>query len=175
MLFCVHRCATQGAWEPTHKYGHAITDLDARVRHLIRESVANGAVTPYVGTLLDAVDGDAYIGHVLQTLERYAWRGRYYNLDLLRAKPQSEASPAQMWEELHHALFERHPELLEEIGVGDWEAGRSGLNAEIAGSVRAWYEMIQRAWLCGAFGSEATRWAPQMGLDLEVLGSSTQS
>jgi hypothetical protein len=165
-----HGRATRGRWESTRRRKHEIVRLDERTREIIREGVSSGDVVPHVGRLLDAVDQDANIDQILRTLQRYAMSGRYYNLDDLGDTPQPEDSPAQMWEELHQELFVAHPSLSHEDSPEGWEAERRALNEAIAGSLRRWYEMIEQAWRCGAFGTDAARWAGQLRLSLVPLG-----
>lgn len=50
---------------------------------------------------------------MLETLERYAVDGRFYNLDLLGGRVQGKLSPQELWEQLQMTLLEANPEILD--------------------------------------------------------------
>jgi hypothetical protein len=145
-------------------FGHKITALDNQVRPLIRNACAQSTAPGYVQQLLDQVACDPYIEQILATLERYAVHGRFHNLDYLGDKPQPEASPAELWEELHQGLLELRPDLLAKLGSSEWEEGRQEINKIIGKSIRLWCELIARSWMTGVIGEQARQWSFQLGL-----------
>jgi hypothetical protein len=141
--------------------GHAITELEERVRLVIRDRISLSTAPGYIRMLLDDVTADRYIDFALKTLERYAVRGRFYNLDYLGDRPQPEASPRELWEELHQELLAARPELLAKIASPtEWEEGRREINALIGDSMRLWCELIARSWMTGVVGQQAKICAP---------------
>jgi hypothetical protein len=163
----LHGLEVDGEWPNSavmRTYGHKIRDLDANVRRLIGGRVSHSTAPGYVRQLLGGVVQDPYIDRVLTTLERYAVRGRFYNLDYLGEQPQPEASPAQLWEELHQAITDLRPDLLAKLASADWERARREINRLIEASVRQWCELIARSWMTGVFGEQAKRWSFQLDL-----------
>lgn len=145
--------------------GHKITALDNTVRQLIEKRITHSTAPGYIRQLLHQVAADPYIAQILKTLERYAVRGRFYNLDYLGDQPQPEASPAQMWEDLHQVLLHLRPDLLAKPPTPEWDEGRREINQVIETSVRLWCELIARSWRTRIFGDQATVWSVQLGLD----------
>lgn len=155
------------------KVGHAITKLDQQARLVIRDRIQLSTAPGYVRQLLAKVTADPYINLTLKTLERYAVQGHFYNLDYLGERPQPQASPGEMWEELHQELLAMRPDLLEKIvSPTDWESDRQEINTMIGDSLRLWCELITRSarwrsmfdqvmeWIAGWFARvEPRRWA----------------
>lgn len=163
----LHEMEDTGSWPSAtvmQGFGHQITALDAQVRPLIRNRCAQSTAPGYVQQLLDQVARDPYIEQILATLERYAVHGRFYNLDYLGDKPQPEASPAELWEELHQGLLELRPDLLAKLGSSEWEEGRQEINKIIGKSIRLWCDLIFRSWMTGVIGEQARQWSFQLGL-----------
>jgi hypothetical protein len=163
----LHEMEDTGTWPSAtvmRGFGHQITALDAQVRPLIRNRWAQSTAPGYVQQLLDQVARDPYIEQILATLERYAVRGRFYNLDYLGDKPQPEASPAELWEELHQGLLELRPDLLAKLASSEWEEGRRETNKIIGESIRLWCELIARSWMTGVIGEQAKQWSFQLSL-----------
>jgi hypothetical protein len=146
------------------KYGHDIVRLDREVQHLIKDHSHDSTVPGLIDQLIAEVSADPYLSPILETLGRYAIRGRFYNLDVLAEAPQPAESPAQLWEELHQKLLEQRPDLLSKIASADWESGRAEINALVVASVRQWAALIVRAWMTGVIGPQAKVWAPQFDL-----------
>jgi hypothetical protein len=146
----LHGMEANGSWPSAtvmKTFGHKIMALEAQVRALIRKRRAQSTAPGYVQDLLDKVERDPYIQRILATLERYALRGRFYNLDYLGDKPQPEASPAELWEELHQGLLALRPESLAKLASSEWEEGRREINSIIRESIRLWCELIARSWM----------------------------
>jgi len=163
----LHDMEARGSWPSAsimQTFGHRITALNDQVRSLIQNRCMESTAPGYIQQLLDQVARDPYIEQILATLERYAVRGRFYNLDYLGDKPQPEPSPAELWEELHQALLELRPELLAKLASAKWEESRLEINTIIEVSIRLWCELIARSWLTGVIGDQAKQWSSQLGL-----------
>jgi hypothetical protein len=163
----LHGMADTGNWPGANmmqSFGHRITALDDQVRPLIRNRCAQSTAPGYIQQLLDQVGRDPYINQILATLERYAVHGRFYNLDYLGDKPQPEASPAELWEELHQTLLTLQPELLAKLASPEGEEGRREINKIIGESIRLWCELIARSWMTGVIGEQAKQWSFQLGV-----------
>jgi hypothetical protein len=135
----LHGTEVDGTWPSAavmQGYGHKITELDAAVRNLIQSRSMQSTAPGYVRQLLDQVAHDPHLTQVLATLERYAVRGRFYNLDYLADKPQPEASPAELWEELHQDILKTRPELLAKLASSEWAVARHEINRLIGTSLR---------------------------------------
>ena len=163
----LHKMEANGSWPSAsimQAFGHKITVLDSEARLLIRNRRTESTAPGYVQQLLDQVARDPYIEQILGALERYAVRGRFYNLDYLGDKPQPEPSPAELWEELHQALLEFQPELLAMLASAEWKEGRRAINKIIEESIRLWCELIARSWMTGVIGDQAKHWSSQLAL-----------
>jgi hypothetical protein len=62
------------------RYRHAILDLDRNARAAIANRIDESGAPGYIRELLDSVDNDAVVALVLQALDNYARKGRFYNL-----------------------------------------------------------------------------------------------
>lgn len=109
-----------GAW-PDRKtmaedYRHAILDLDRHARDAITRRIDESGAAGYIRQLLDSVENDAVIGLVLEALDNYARRGRFYNLDMLAEAPQLGPSPSELWRDgVETKIVLTDTSLLEEI------------------------------------------------------------
>lgn len=147
------------------KYGHNIVGLDQEVRRLVYNGQQRSTAPGYIAELLSAAADDSHLDIILRACGRYAIRGRFYNLDMLADSPQPEPSPAQMWDELHHELLERRPDLLSKIASSDsWEAGRIEINQLIVAAMKKWCELVVGAWKTGVIGQQAKVWGPQLDI-----------
>jgi hypothetical protein len=105
----------------------------------------------YIQELLDEVRSDEILSILVSTFSRYATQGRFYNLYHLADSAQAEPSPAELWEDMHQLLLQANPALL-----SDDAARRPALNRLIRESLATWCELIQRSWMTGVFGDEAS-------------------
>lgn len=159
---------TAGTWPSKTMmmgWGHDIVELDRYVRGLIIQHAGRSTAPGLIAELLAAVNSDPYIDPLLHTLGTYAKRGRFYNLDHLADATQTEEPPGELWEQLHHEVTTRHPDLLAGLATPDnWDSARTQLNQHIVESVQAWRELIVRSWRTGVLGSSAKQWSPQLTL-----------
>jgi hypothetical protein len=148
------------------RYRHAILDLDHNARAAIANRIAESGAPGYIRELLDSVDNDAVVALVLQTLDNYARKGRFYNLDMLADAPQPDPSPSELWHDgVETKILLEDMSLLEEIAdPRKYPAGRQRLNRKIIASIEGWWELYYRAWLTGTLGSWAAMWASQLDL-----------
>ncbi|AMY26180.1 hypothetical protein [Rhodococcoides fascians] len=95
-----------GAWpsaKATKAWGHQISSMhDAIVSDLLNRCAGNG---PYVHGLVKEVTSDQLVRPVIDALDSYGRRGRFYHLDELGASTQSGASPRQAWRAIEGAAM----------------------------------------------------------------------
>lgn len=144
--------------------GHRISELDASVRESIARRTDRSTAPGSVADLLEVANANPGISQILQTMERYAVNGRFYNLDRLGGRDQPEDSPRTLWEELHEMVIEANPELLEQLAGDERPVARRTINTIVAHALGQWCELLQQAWSSGAFGGEAQLWSSQLDL-----------
>jgi hypothetical protein len=144
--------------------GHRITQLDETVRSLIVARRERSSVPGLITKLLDMTDGHGGVIVLLQTLERYAVQGRFYNLDLLAGHVQPSEAPLDLWAELHEMIIDANPEYMEMLAGDEREEARHAMNGLVASSCALWCELIHRSWLTGVLGTDAQRWSGQLDL-----------
>jgi hypothetical protein len=146
------------------RYRHAILDLDRNARAAIANRIGEGTAPGYIRQLLDSVDNDAVVAVVLQTLDSYARKGRFYNLDMLADEPQPDPSPSELWHDgVETKILLADVSLLEQVADPEkYAAGRQRLNGKIVASIEGWWELYYRAWVTGVVGSWAKVWASQL-------------
>jgi hypothetical protein len=150
--------------------GHRITELNLTVVTALTERAARSTAPGLIKRLLDWTTNDPGISLVLETMERYAVSGRFYNLDLLGGVEQPAASPQELWEELHWLVIEANPELLEQFAGTEAAEAQASVNTVIRASLGAWCELLLRSWMTGVCGPEAQRWSPQLEMGHAVPG-----
>jgi len=144
--------------------GHKITELDGSVRALIAEHQHRTAAHVHIAELLERVNENPGVSQILQTLERYALYGRFWNLDSLGGVTQPDEPPLDLWEELHSLVYDANPDLMEESAYGDYVAARRAINRILGLTLGSWCELIVRAWRTGVCGAEASKWCGQLEL-----------
>jgi hypothetical protein len=146
------------------KQGHRLQGLDRRTRLLIGQHRDRSSVPGTIEQLLTSTSENPGVWQVLSTLERYADRGRFHNLDVLGGSPPEDASPAQLWDELHALIYEANPDLMEESATGDYVGARRSINRIIGVTLGSWCELVSRSWITGVCGSTAMKWSAQLEL-----------
>lgn len=133
--------------------GHGVESLNELIDQHLGAAVGLPA-QPWVQGLRDRVNNDPYWALILSALDSYGRSGRFYYLDQLAEQPQSWQSPRDDWDDLEQAISNDRPELLADLTGSneDWRRPRTEINAVIAVSVTAWWEMIFRFWIQGAAG-----------------------
>jgi hypothetical protein len=145
-------------------YRHAILNLDRDARAALTKRIDESTAPGYIHELLDSVNNDAVLALVLQTLDNYARKGRFYNLDMIADAPQPGPSPSELWHDgVETKILLADMSLLEQIAdPKKYPAGRLKLNRKIVASIEGWWELYYRAWITGVLGSWATMWASQL-------------
>ncbi len=167
LLFGLVTVDEGGAWPSKatmQDAGHRIVELDATVRGLLVERQGKSTAPGLVAPLLEMTDGHAGVVQILATLERYAVKGRFYNLDLLGGRAQGKASPEELWRELEMDIVEANPEMLDQAAAGQQQQLRDDMNRIIAWSLGIWCELLQRSWITGVCGDVAQQWSSQLEL-----------
>jgi hypothetical protein len=144
--------------------GHRIVELSDLVRAEIAERVDKSSAPGFINKLLEMTDRHPGINQILDTLERYAVNGRFYNLDLLGGVKHSDESPQQLWSELELLILEANPEMYDELASDGHARVRASMNDITAWVLGQWCELIYRAWVTGVCGELARQWSPQLDL-----------
>jgi hypothetical protein len=144
--------------------GHKIVELDATVRVLLVERRERSSAPGLIVQLLEQTDRHPGVVQVLQSLERYAVDGRFYNLDLLGGREQRNPSPQELWDELEMDIVEANPEMLDELAGAEHASVRRDMNRIVAHSLGLWCELLLRSWMTGVCGALARQWSPQLEL-----------
>ena len=144
--------------------GHKITELDDAARKLINLRASQSTVPGHIEALLERTDGHSGVVQILSTLERYAVKGRFFNLDLLAGQMQAGERPLDLWEELHQMILEANPDMMEDLAGESWEDARQELNKIIAWSMALWCELLRSAWATGVCGALARMQSPSLDL-----------
>lgn len=142
-------------------WGHALDEMDGRLRTLIRDRVAVGGWGHQ--TILDSwvctLDNDPIWAAVIKALRNYADAGRYHHLDQIRGAGRASSSSRDMWNEVEGAAVEHDPSLATEYaivrdGSGDWPAFELHLRAVVADSIKRWVSIICLVGFHGVLGDD---------------------
>ena len=144
--------------------GHRIVELDDSVRSEIVARVDRSSAPGLMNKLLGMTGQHPGINQILDTLQRYAVDGRFYNLDLLGGINDARESPQQLWNELELLILEANPEIYDELASVGHDRARADMNEIIAWVLGQWCELISRAWITGVCGDLARQWSPQLNL-----------
>jgi len=144
--------------------GHKITELDTSARNMIDERVDQSTVPGVIRELLELTTANPGVWQIMATLERYATNGRFYNLDLLGGRQQTDESPQALWEELHMMVVEANPQLLEQLAGAENDEARRTINEILMSTLGQWCELIYRSWVTGVCGSEAQKHSAALDL-----------
>lgn len=131
--------------------GHGVKSLNKLIDPPLGAAV-DLPTQPWVQGLRDGVNNDPYWALTLSALDSYGRSGRFHYLDQLAEQPQPWQSPRQDWDDLEQAIVNDRPELLTDLAGSNesWHRARTEINAVIAASIKAWWEMIFRFWIQGA-------------------------
>jgi len=143
-------------------YGHRVAFLDTSCRDYMHAHVDRAPARPYMQQLLDGVAADSRLTLVMETLERYAVNGRFYNLDALAEVVQADPPPRELWEAVERSVWEKDPAILMTLATPEFEQSVKKINNAIAESIRAWWELYYRAWIQGVIGSLGKQWSAQL-------------
>ncbi|MFI5895703.1 hypothetical protein ACIA5D_36970 [Actinoplanes sp. NPDC051513] len=134
--------------------GHRIVPADVEARSML--DLTRGTAPGHLQEIFARIDGDAVLASILNTLDRFADKGRFYFLDSLGESPQEETAPHFMWMGMTSATIESDPELLSKMSTPQgWQQGRPRLNRVIVASLEDWWETYRAAWTTGANGTVA--------------------
>jgi hypothetical protein len=140
--------------------GHKLGDMHQKVIAELRERTRSKS--RYVRGLLAKVDSDPVVIPVIEALDMYGRRGRFYYLDQLGESPQP-VSPDEAWQKIElaaltdpdvAALYSR---VNANIGNNEmWNEFKLALNERIAAAVERIWIMIARSGINHALGETGT-------------------
>lgn len=130
-------------------WGHAITAMDSRLRETLRRRIAEGPFeqAALLNLWLRTLENDPIWQAVVQVLEAYADKGRYYHLDQMSSSIKPSPNPKEMWDQMEHAAIESHPalsEMYQQVLAGEveWDDFERLLRKAVADSIQRWVAII---------------------------------
>ncbi len=141
-------------------WGHALDEMDARLRGTIREAVAAGSwehqrlLESWVCTL----DNDPVWAAAISALRNYADAGRYHHLDQVRSGEVKSRSSWEMWEEVERAAIDSSDVLAAHYqrtldGV-DFAPFERELRSAVADVIKRWVAIICLFGFHGVLGED---------------------
>jgi hypothetical protein len=133
------------------RIGHRIVSADAQARSML--DLNRGTAPGHLADRLEGIESDPILAVALPVLERFADKGRFYFLDSLGERPQTETAPHFMWVRLVSRLANEDPELSAKMDTPEgWKEGRPVVNQMIVVCLRDWWEFYRAVWMTGANG-----------------------
>lgn len=150
------------------RYGHDLVRLTSDLAADLRGHLDLATHSPYIGTVLSAVERDPVWPAVVATLNRFGREGRFFELDGLAESPQRQPPPRQFRDEAERIALDSEALLGEQfarasISIEGRERFNRALNRRLAESVRNWWESIFRSGMHGMLSDRGTAWAADLG------------
>lgn len=141
-------------------HGHKLSDMHQQVISELRERTRSKS--QYVRGLLADVEADPIVIPVIEALDMYGRRGRFYYLDQLGESPQP-VSPDEAWQKIEHAaltdpgIAALYSRVNANIGDNEvWDEFKLALNDRIATAVERIWTMLARSGMNQALGETGT-------------------
>ncbi len=141
-------------------WGHALDEMDTRLRETIRTAVAAGSwehqrlLESWVCTL----DNDPVWAAAIGALRNYADAGRYHHLDQVKGGTVKSRSSWEMWEQVERAAIDNSTALTEhhqrtQEGA-DFAPFEQELRAAVADAIKRWVAIICLFGFHGVLGED---------------------
>lgn len=138
------------------RIGHEVAAADVRARTML--DLTRGTAPGHIQELSDRIVGDKVLALALQTVERFADKGRFHFLDSLGERPPSDAAPHVMWMAMVSGIMANDPELSAKMNtLGGWQEGRPIINQVIVASLTQWWDFYRAVWTTKAVGDLAAQ------------------
>lgn len=141
-------------------WGHALDEMDARLRDTLREAVTAGnwEHERLLATWICTLDNDSVWSAVIHTLRNYADAGRYHHLDQIRGGTISSRSSREMWDAVEQAAIASDDELAGHYQRvregGDFDAFELVLRGAVADTIKRWVSIICLFGFHGVLGED---------------------
>jgi len=133
--------------------GHGVKSLNELIDLHLGAAVGLPA-QPWVQGLRDGVNNDPYWALILSALDSYGRSGRFYSSTSWPSSRKAGNHPAMTGTTSSRPSRMIGRGVLADLAGSNegWQRARTEINAVIAASVTAWWEMIFRFWIQGAAG-----------------------
>lgn len=141
-------------------WGHALDEMDTRLRATLREAVAAGdwEHTRLLETWTCTLDNDPVWAAAIRTLRNYADAGRYHHLDQIRGGEVKSRSSREMWEEVERVAIDSDEALLAHyqrvLGGADFDPFELELRSAVADAIKRWVSIICLFGFHGVLGDD---------------------
>lgn len=129
-------------------WGHALDEMDARLRKTLRSSVAanQSEHKRLLETWICTLDRDEVWAAAIGALRNYADAGRYHHLDQIRGGEVRSRSSHDMWAAVESAAIATNADLSDHYervqGGADFEPFEIELRARVADVIKRWVSII---------------------------------
>lgn len=141
-------------------WGHALDEMDERLRETIREAVNAGGwehqklLESWVCTL----DNDPVWAATIRALRNYADAGRYHHLDQIRGGEVHSRSSWEMWEEVERAAIDSNAALTDHYRRtqkgADFAPFERELRHTVADAIKRWIAIVCLFGFHGVLGED---------------------
>lgn len=144
-------------------WGHALDEMDERLRTTFREAIASGAweYKRLLQTWICTIDNDPVWAAAVRALRNYADAGRYHHLDQLTSREVNSRSSRAMWEEAERAAIDNDDSLRAQearVLAGEpFDPFERRLRSAIADSVKRWMSIVCLFGFHGVLGEDWRR------------------
>jgi hypothetical protein len=141
-------------------WGHALDEMDARLRDMLREAVASGSWEHQrlLETWICTLDNDLVWSAAIHTFRNYADAGRYHHLDQIRGGTVRSRSSREMWEEVETAAIASDAELSNHYQRvregGDFDRFEQVLCGAVADAIKRWVTIVCLFGFHGVLGED---------------------
>lgn len=146
--------STQAGW------GHALDEMDDRLRTLIRERVADGGweYQELLESWVCTLDRDPVWAAIIRALRNYADAGRYHHLDQVSGRTIASASSRDMWNAVDEAIRVDDASIEAQyqgvLNGGAWDPFEVRLRAAAASAVHRWVSIVCLMGFHGVLGDD---------------------
>ncbi|MHA6694631.1 hypothetical protein [Homoserinimonas sp. A520] len=141
-------------------WGHALDEMDARLRDTLREAVAEGdwEHKRLLDSWICTLDNDPVWTAAIQALRNYADAGRYHHLDQIRGGEVKSRSSRDMWEEVERAAIDSDKALSDlykrALDGDDFDSFELVLRGAVADAINRWVSIICLFGFHGVLGED---------------------
>ena len=145
------------------RFRHRVAAADVEARTQI--PLTRGTVPGHLQQRAADIDSDPVLGAVLLALERFGDTGRFYFLDSLGERPQTEPAPHFLWVGMVSDVIKNDAALSAKMMTAEGlREGRPEVNRTIVRSLVEWWEFYRTVWTTGAIGDQAKEFSSAIRL-----------
>ncbi len=141
-------------------WGHALDEMDQRLRDTIRESV-NGNEwdhKPLLETWICTLDNDPVWGKAVKALRNYADAGRYHHLDHVRGGFVTSSTTRSLWDDVERETIANNSQLAahhqETLAGAEFDPFEIELRSAVADVLKRWVSIICLFGMHGVLGED---------------------